>query len=235
MAADVGRVRVAALGGRPAVYIILLVALGISLLPVAFAPQDVPRTRFFRETGFRVEGRFLDAWESAGTYQDSIAINGFPISDAHDEVNPTDGKTYQVQWFQRARYEAHPEKTPPDDVQFGLLGVEATQGRLAEAPFLKIPPFPSTADRWYVPETQHAIAGPFLVYWLAHGSWKQFGFPISEEFTETVPHDPQPRRVQYFQRVRFELHPGESPETGGIILGLLGVDLYHPPLATPTP
>ncbi len=235
MSVEMGRPRLSALAGRPAVYILLLVALGISLLPVAFAPQDAPRTRFFRETGYRVEGRFLDAWESAGTYADSIAINGFPISDAHDEVNPTDGKTYRVQWFQRARYEAHPEKTPPDDVLFGLLGVEATQGRKGEPPFQPTAVFPSTPTRWYVPETQHAIGGPFLAYWLAHGSWKQFGFPISEEFTETIPGDPTPRRVQYFERARFELHPGESPATGGIILGLLGVDLYHPLLATPTP
>ena len=158
-----------------------------------------------------------------------------PISDVHPEVNPVDGQTYQVQWFQRARYEAHPEKAPPDDVQFGLLGVEATAGRLDESPFLKISASSSTATRWYVPETQHAIQGPILQYWLAHGSWKQFGFPISEEFTETVPGDPQPHRVQYFQRARFELHPGESPDTGGIILGLLGVQLYHPPKLPPTP
>jgi hypothetical protein len=228
MSIAAGGARFSALAGRPLVYITILIALGISLLPVAFVPQDVPRTRFFRETGFRVEGRFLDAWESAGSYQDSIARNGFPISAVHPEVNPVDGQTYQVQWFKRARYEAHPEKAPPDYVQFGLLGVDATQARLGEPPFLKISPvpFPSTADRWYVPETQHAIQGPFLAYWQAHGSWKQFGFPISEEFTEAVPGDPQPRRVQYFQRARFEYHPGESPQTGGIILGLLGVELY---------
>jgi hypothetical protein len=215
--------------GRPLIYLLLLIALGISLLPVAFAPQDVPRTRFFRETGFRVEGRFLDAWESAGTYADSLAINGYPISDLHPEVNPVDGQTYQVQWFQRARYEAHPDKAPPDDVQYGLLGVEATERRLGEPSFLKIPAFPSTTSRWYVPETQHAIAGAFLHYWQDHGSWKQFGFPISEEFTETVPGDPQPRHVQYFHRPRFELHAVETPHTGAIILDLLGVELYlHP-------
>jgi hypothetical protein len=38
--------------------------------------------------------------------------------------------------------------------------------------------------------------------------------------------DKQTRQVQYFQRARLELHPGESPQTGGIILGLLGVELY---------
>ena len=229
MSIQAGRARLTAWIGRPLIYILILIALGISLLPVAFAPQEVPRTRFFRETGFRVEGRFLDAWESAGTYADSLAINGYPISDVHPEVNPVDGKTYQVQWFQRARYEAHPEETPPNDVLFGLLGVEATRERLSEAPFLKIPAFPSTADRWYVPETQHAIAGAFLQYWQAHGSWKQFGFPISEAFMEPNRVDKQTRQVQYFQRARLELHPGESPQTGGIILGLLGVELYHPP------
>lgn len=231
MPVTASRVRFSALMGRPLVYIIIIVALGLSLLPVAFAPQAVPRTRFFRETGFRVEGRFLDAWESAGSYADSIARNGFPISAVHPEVNPVDGQTYQVQWFQRARYEAHPEKAPPDDVQFGLLGVEITQGRAGEAPFQPIPAFSSTADRWYVPETQHALAGPFLAYWQAHGSWKQFGFPISEELEEHIPKitATRPIRVQYFQRARFELH------SDGVVLGLLGVELFHPPPATPQP
>ena len=47
---------------------------------------------------------------------------------------------------------------------------------------------------------------------------------------------PQGRRVQLLdQRAdrsgaqRFELHPGESAQTGGVILGLLGAELYKKP------
>ena len=39
------------------------------------------------------------------------------------EVNPADGKTYTVQYFERARFEYHPEhKGTPFEVQLGLLG-----------------------------------------------------------------------------------------------------------------
>jgi len=36
----------------------------------------------------------------------------------------SDGKQYQVQWFERARFELHPENDAPYDVLLGLLGNE---------------------------------------------------------------------------------------------------------------
>jgi hypothetical protein len=36
----------------------------------------------------------------------------------------SDGQEYTVQWFERARFEHHPENDPPYDVLLGLLGVE---------------------------------------------------------------------------------------------------------------
>ena len=187
------------LDGRIGVYGLLILALGISLLPVALAPEAGRRVRFFPETGWRVEGPFLDAWEATGTYQESIAINGFPMSDMHLEVSPDDGKTYQMQWFQRARYELHPGEAPPNNVQLGLLGVEAAHDRFGEPPFANVPQpaVPEPGVNW-VPETQHTLREPFLTFWLKYGSWKQFGFPISEEFMETPPGGTQPYRVQYF-------------------------------------
>src|SRR5262249_5672974 len=160
----------------------------------ALAPQTMRRVRFFPETGgYRVEGRFLDTWELPGTYQESIAINGFPMSDAHLEVSPDDGKTYLTQWFQRARYELHPAESPPNDVQLGRLGVEVTRDRRSEPPFVKVPrpAAPEPGVNW-VPETEHTLRGPFLAFWQKYGSWKQFGFPISEEFVETPPGTAQP-------------------------------------------
>jgi hypothetical protein len=38
----------------------------------------------------------------------------------------SDGKQYQVQWFERARFELHPENAAPYDVLLGLLGNEVT-------------------------------------------------------------------------------------------------------------
>jgi hypothetical protein len=213
---------------RPWIYLLLTLALGISLLPVAVAPRQASRMRFFPETGFRVEDRFLETWEIPGSFRESVLLNGYPISEAREEVNPVDGRTYRMQWFQRARYELHPEETPPNDVQLGLLGIEATRGREGEPAFAKVPrPAEEGPALYWFPETEHTLRDPFLAFWLAHGSWKQIGFPISEELDEpdtagTV------RRVQYFQRARLELSP-----TGEITLGLLGVELYRPPPPPP--
>src|SRR5690242_16394166 len=119
--------RLPAAAGRLLIYLALVAGLGISLLPLGRAAPPAETTHYFTETGHGVTGRFLAVWQGSYTYAESVAINGYPISDAHDEVSPTDGKTYQVQWFERARFEYHPENAPPNDVQLGLLGVAATR------------------------------------------------------------------------------------------------------------
>ena len=67
-----------------------------------------------------MRGRFFDYWQAHG----GLAQQGLPLSDEFDEVNPTDGKTYRVQYFERARFEYHPENQAPYDVLLGLLGRE---------------------------------------------------------------------------------------------------------------
>ncbi len=64
--------------------------------------------------------QYLAGW----AFADCLYINGLPISDAHQEVSPTDGKTYLTQWFERARFEYHPENAAPYNVLLGLLGRE---------------------------------------------------------------------------------------------------------------
>src|SRR5262249_46307806 len=81
--------------------------------------QAQEASRFFPETGHSVRGRFLDYWNSHG----GLAQQGYPISDEIQEVSPTDGNTYTVQYFERAVFEYHPEKQAPYDVLLSLLGV----------------------------------------------------------------------------------------------------------------
>jgi hypothetical protein len=46
-------------------------------------------------------------------------------SPTRDEANPTDGKTYLTQWYERERLEFHPElHGTPYEVLLGLLGAE---------------------------------------------------------------------------------------------------------------
>ena len=45
------------------------------------------------------------------------------------ERSDVDGKTYKVQYFERAVFAYHPENQPPDDVLLGLVGRERHQAR----------------------------------------------------------------------------------------------------------
>jgi hypothetical protein len=184
--------------------------------PVAFnrvAPSADTLTQvYFQPVGHTLKGPFLRYWQQNG----GLAIFGFPISEEFQEVSETDGKTYTVQYFERNRFEYHPEFAgTPNEVLMGLLGVDTTRGRA----FPPSAPFPSDADHVYFRETQHSLSGPFLKYWQRYGGLAVFGYPISEELMENG------YRVQYFERNRFEYHPEYAGTPNEVLLGLLGVEV----------
>jgi sugar lactone lactonase YvrE len=87
--------------------------------------------RFFPETGHNVCGAIWRAWQASGIeidgragagFAESLALFGLPISDERTEV--VEGRELIVQWFERARFELHPENQPPYDVLLGRLGAE---------------------------------------------------------------------------------------------------------------
>mgnify|MGYP001051936556 CR=1 FL=1 len=75
------------------------------------------------------------------------------------------------------------------------------------------------ASQRYFPETDHWISHGFLRYWQQFGGLPVFGYPISDEFQENGV------TVQYFERARFEWHPGAWPSRYDVLLGLLGNEL----------
>ena len=84
------------------------------------APLTIPGSgsMTFPETGKTVSGIFLDYWKSNG----GLVQQGYPISALMTERSPLDGKTYTVQYFERAVFEYHPENQPPYDVLLSQLG-----------------------------------------------------------------------------------------------------------------
>jgi hypothetical protein len=91
----------------------------------------LPDCRFFAETGQSVCGSILRTWRASGLELDgraglneaeNLALFGLPISPVMTES--LNGVEYQVQWFERARFELHPNNQPPFDVLLGLLGNE---------------------------------------------------------------------------------------------------------------
>jgi hypothetical protein len=97
--------------------------------------------RFFPETGQSVCGAILRTWRASGleidgrpgyTDAESLALFGLPISPLISEA--IGGADYQVQWFERARFELHPANQPPFDVLLGLLGSEIRSAPAAAPP-----------------------------------------------------------------------------------------------------
>jgi sugar lactone lactonase YvrE len=97
-------------------------------------PRSEPQQgcRYFAETGHNVCGAILQAWQASGlrldsqgavSFEESLALFGLPLSDERSET--IEGKEYRVQWFERARFELHPENQPPYNVLLGRLGAEA--------------------------------------------------------------------------------------------------------------
>lgn len=118
------------------------------------APEVAPGAgcRLFPETRRSVCGAVLAAWRAGGVELDgrrgtseaeSLALYGLPLTDLQPETL-ADGRTYQVQWFERARLELHPE-LPGAPVLNGLLGSELGP-RAAAAPPLRLAPAPSLAQ-----------------------------------------------------------------------------------------
>lgn len=192
-------------------------ASGTTTLP-SVTPTVTPTAgdQYFPETGFSVPSVFLRYWVKYG----GLPIFGYPISEAHTEKSVTDGNEYLVQYFERNRFEYHPEfADTPNEVLLGLLGAELTRGRT----FPTAEAFPDSPSRIYLDPTRHSLGDPFLSYWQSHGGLGIFGYPISEPFEEVNPNDGQTYLVQYFQRNRFEFHPENQPPYD-VLLGLLGRD-----------
>jgi dienelactone hydrolase len=93
--------------------------------------------QFFPPTRHNLAAPFLSYWQSRG----GLPVYGYPISEAFQERNPADGKTYLVQYFERNRLEAHPEaRGTAAEIQLGLLGSQAYAQRYGSAPPLKPDP-----------------------------------------------------------------------------------------------
>ncbi|MGI8587690.1 MAG: PQQ-dependent sugar dehydrogenase [Chloroflexia bacterium] len=208
-----------------AAVIILPWAILLSLLAGAARPGQASGEITFPQTGQTLSDAhgFLSYWQAHG----GLAQFGYPISAEVEDVSPSDGKLYLTQWFERNRFEWHPEKS---DLQYrvllGLLGDQVTQARraAAEGAFIRFGDahYPGGS---YFPQTGHNLRNSFKDYWESHGGLALYGYPISEEFSEVSQSDGKTYTVQYFERNRFEWHPQNSDPRYQVLLGLLGVQV----------
>jgi hypothetical protein len=156
-------------------------------------PQLLPtmQTIFFPATGHHLSNRsgFLNFWRANG----QLNVFGYPITEEFVE----DGRI--VQYFERARFEYHPEFFGTDaQVQLGHLGRE----------ILAVQGMPGGIDdpqngSFYFPETRHTLWGEFYRFWNRNGGLRTFGYPLSETVDENG------QTVQYFERAKFVYNPDD--------------------------
>ncbi|MGA7731876.1 MAG: hypothetical protein WCD37_11475 [Chloroflexia bacterium] len=204
----------------PALLLALAAAVG-GVVPLSHAQTPQPGCRAFPQTGKSVCGRFLQYWDAHG----GLAQQGYPVSGEFQEASEIDGKTYTVQYFERAVFEAHPENKAPYDVLLSLLG----RMKLEE----RYPGGAPDGDKGLVPgesltfpQTGKMVSGAFLKYWREHGGLAQQGYPISNAMYQGDTRAAPPRIVQYFERAVFELHP-ENDEPFSVLLSRLGAERFE--------
>lgn len=202
--------------------------------PVA-DPQQ-PDVAYFAQTGHTLRGEFKRFWEQNG----GLPVFGYPISEEFQET--TAEGTFLVQYFERNRFEFHPENAPPYNVLLGRLS--DTQLQRQNRNWITFPRGRPTPGCQFFIETGHSVCEPFLSYWRNNGlldpalssygrSLALFGYPLSE---------PQPEinssghnvLTQWFERARFEFHPSNPPQYQ-VLLGLLGNETARPGASGPPP
>jgi peptide/nickel transport system substrate-binding protein len=193
-------------------------ALMLAVLPAIGGGQSYAQgdSRTFQETGKTVRGKFLAYWNSHG----GLAQQGFPISEEMQEKSETDGKTYKVQYFERAVFEEHPENQAPYDVLLTLVGVfNMKRNYPSGVPDQKA----NTANPLrFGNVTSKVIGGKFREYWEKNGGLAQQGYPLTDEFQERSLVDGKVYTVQIFERAVFELHPENAGKPSEVLLSLLG-------------
>jgi hypothetical protein len=121
----------------------------------------------FDATGHTLRGVFGRYWQANG----GLPVFGYPITEEFEEVSPTDGQTYVVQYFERNRFEHHPEHASGRyEVLLGLLGAEALRDRpeLASRPPARVPDYravePGAPERLIIPSLRvDALVRPVAV------------------------------------------------------------------------
>jgi hypothetical protein len=151
-----------------------------------------------------IDVRFKGTWSDRG----GLDIFGLPLT---GPITLDNGLV--VQYFERARFEFHPENRGTQyAILLGLLSVE-----LGYAAPPAGPPAAAEDVQWYFRETGHTIGQPFRSFWRARGGLALFGLPIGEPVQE------HGMLVQYFERERMELHPELVGTRYEVQLGHLGV------------
>jgi len=107
------------LGKRSILHLAAVLTLLVCALGTGPGSVHAASSRYFPETGKTVNEPFLSYWTGHG----GLAQQGYPITEAYNEKNDADGKTYLTQYFERARFEwkrAHFENMRDNSTALGM-------------------------------------------------------------------------------------------------------------------
>lgn len=115
---------------------------GPAMAPVPAPDNTSGGHMYFKETGHTLRGEFRTYWLAHG----GLPVFGLPLSEEFVERNPDDGGEYVVQYFERARFELHPELPSAYRVSQGHLGRRYVQA--FPAPAIAVDPVADTGAAW---------------------------------------------------------------------------------------
>ncbi|HEY0603578.1 MAG TPA: hypothetical protein VGD58_11740 [Herpetosiphonaceae bacterium] len=191
------------------------------------------RERYFETTGHTLSGAFRRYYESHGlelgdrgiSARESLALFGYPLSEPFEEVNPDTGQVLQVQYFERARMEYHPDNPEPYTVLLGRLTVPNLLRRTNNSePQPGFPAGPVGSDCERFEATGYDLCPPLRSFWNRNGGLPVFGYPITAAREEVSQTDGATYVTQYFERERLEYHPEQRDTPYETLLGLLGAE-----------
>lgn len=183
---------------------ILIAMLLLSGLAVSGSAQT-PEPQEFPDSGYSVSGPFLTFYRSL---PDPYVILGHPISDAVTDT--VSGR--EVQYFQRARLELHPEAPAGEQVRLSNLG------ELLYTPGAPLAEVRNSGPACRSFDTGFNVCYGFLQFYDAFQGSLYFGNPISNVELANG------RMVQYFENVRLEWR-GEV--VNGRHVGLSDLGRFH--------
>jgi D-alanyl-D-alanine carboxypeptidase len=177
------------------------------------------------ESGEPICGEFLAYWESNG----GLPVFGYALTESFVELSSDTLLDYEVQYYERERFELHPENVgTPYVILLGRLGVDVLTANGIDWMTL---PQANPSDAHYMDATGQAIAQEFWGYWSSHGldfgdegvsfreSLALFGYPVTPAEIETNA-DGDTVLTQWYERARFELHADDT-----VLLGRLGAEV----------
>ncbi|NTW03775.1 MAG: hypothetical protein HGA19_21295, partial [Oscillochloris sp.] len=227
---------------------IRILLIGVFFIPVAYV-SATPATQGdicfsgVPDISNCIASEFASYWQSNG----GLPVFGYPLGPRTLSVVTPDTSALYVQWTERNRLESHPDAAPDYHVQLGRMGAERL-GQLGRDPNAEpAESGPQDGCIWFA-ETRHNVCNQadglgFRSYWESHGlqmsslnayqrSLALFGLPLTAAQVELSAQG-EPILTQWFERARFEWHPGNSDEYK-VLLGLLGRELQvaEPPAQT---